>query len=292
MAFGCCSSWVDCPVFGYCPRYSYRTKQDGSIYMDPSTGKAILEYRGYKEVFQCALGQRLFIQKDPQTQAIWQESALKARDKMRAKGWIPNEINESEKKLFWDTLTATKSGSPAPTISIGSAWEHIVAGIKVRGDEVWMPAQKVIDTKKGLMLVSWLYKDIVQYAIMDEDGGTLEVFKPTPSLKGNALRAYVIQQFKLREVNQYLGKWTVVAMDVADINLGDVIAYERGKGKIMFAKVVHITPALIFAITPTGEDTLWIKDKVNAKIEQQEIYVISQDEVPETFKTWPKSKYE
>lgn len=292
MAFGCCSSWVDCPVFGYCSRYSYRTKQDGSIYIDPSTGKAILEFSGYKEVQQCALGQRLFIVKDPKTQEIWLKSALKARDEMVKKGWTPKEVNESEKKLFWDKLTATKVGSSSPAIASGNAWEPIVAGIKVRGDDVWMPAQKVIDTKKGLLLVSWLYKDIVHYAIMDEDGGTLEVFKPTPTLKGNGLRAYVIRQFKTREINQYLGKWTVVAMDVADINLGDVIAYERGKGKIIFAKVIHITPALIFAITPDGEDTLWIKDKVNDKIANQEIYVISQDEVPETFKTWPKSKYE
>ena len=93
-----------------------------------------------------------------------------------------------------------------------------------------MPKYTTIERKEGLVLVSWLHKDLVHYGIQDSEGGMLEVFAPKDNLRGNALRAYVMQVFRAKEVTEYMGKWPSVAMDVKSIQEGQVIAYESRLG--------------------------------------------------------------
>jgi len=155
-----------------------------------------------------------------------------------------------------------------------------------------LPRETVIESKPGLTLVSWMYKDIVHYGFQDDDGGMLETFRPTAELKGQKLRAYVIAQFRSRNVDQYMGKWPSITMDVNELMVGQVIVYEGKPGKVVFSKIVKIGPSLIFGVTREGGDTLWLTDRMNEKLIKKEIQVIALETVPEQLRNFPKSKYE
>lgn len=152
---------------------------------------------------------------------------------------------------------------------------------------IWLPKQTIIEQRDGLTLVSWLYKDIVHYGIQDADGGMLEVFTPTPELRGNALRARVIQTFRSRRKEEYIGKWPSVAMDVSEIEPGQVITYESLPGTVTFALITKKTPPLLFAVTNTGRDSVWLTEKMNAKLQKRDVQIIARESVPEKFNTFP-----
>ena len=170
--------------------------------------------------------------------------------------------------------------------SIGQ-WKHLFVEIMLKNGVIWLLKQTIIEQRDGLTLVSWLYKDIVHYGIQDEDGGMLEVFTPTAELRGNALRARAIQTFRSRRKEEYIGKWPSVAMDVSEIEPGQVITYESLPGTVTFALITKKTPSLLFAVTNTGRDSLWLTEKMNAKLQKRDVQIIARESVPEKFNTFP-----
>ena len=150
-----------------------------------------------------------------------------------------------------------------------------------------MTKYTTIERKEGLVLVSWLHKDLVHYGIQDSEGGMLEVFAPKDNLRGNALRAYVTQVFRAKEVTEYMGKWPSVAMDVKSIQEGQVIAYESRPGVVTFALITKKTPSIILAVTNTGNDSTWLTERMEDKLQRKEVQIISRESVPEKFNTFP-----
>ena len=265
-SFGCCSRWVECSYLGYC------------------THRSSEAYDGHIRVHDCSLGHNLFLK----PKEAFKEEFYKDAKEHVDKGY-PVVESTSDREKFEAMLAEYASGSTARTVQVssGSPWTHLVAGIRIKGEEIWMPKQTVIEQKDGLQLVSWLYKDIVHYGIQETDGGMLEVFTPTPKLRGNALRSYALQTFRTRQVSEYMGKWPSVALDAKSIQEGHVLAYESRPGTVTFALITKKTPSLIMAVTSTGSDSVWLTEKMEGKLQRREVQVIARESVPEKFNTFP-----
>ena len=95
------------------------------------------------------------------------------------------------------------------------------------------------------------------------------------------------QGFRAKEVTEYMGKWPSVAMDVKSIQEGQVIAYESRPGVVTFALIVKKTPSIILAVTNTGNDSTWLTEKMEDKLQRKEVQIISRESVPEKFNTFP-----
>lgn len=271
--FACCSSWVSCSYLGYC---THRTPTKEST------------YDGDVKVFDCSLGYNLFINPKEDFKESFYASASKIAE---SHGYV--EKCYPEDKVKFDAMLSNyrKKFSARSIRSSSGGWQHYVAGIRIKGDDVWMPKQTIIEKKDGLELVSWMYKDVVHYGIQEAGGGMLEIFAPTPQLRGNALRAQVMQLFKERQKTEYIGKWPTVAMDVASIQEGQVIAYESRPGTVTFALIRKKTPSLIFAISNTGSDSVWLTERMDQKIQKREVQIIARESVPGKFNTFPEEAH-
>lgn len=292
MMFGCCSSWWECVLLGYCVRYDYRQISEGH-YVHDKDGKLIEEYAGHRIVKDCNLGRRCLIDKDRVWLEKWQSDA---KEIACEKGYPA--ANEKDRQKFNDEIFQSKNqsgkyagisqekfrtSSENPNSARG---EYVDVGIYLKEGKFTMKNLKVIKSKDGLNLVSWTHKDIVHYGIQDDDSQMLEVFKPTISLKGNALRSYVLKIFDERTPQHYSGHWKSVAMCTDDINVGDIIAFEGTIGSIIFSKVKKITPSLIISISNRGGQNLWIPKLLDEKLQNQTVYVISEEDVPQEYRTW------
>ena len=91
-------------------------------------------------------------------------------------------------------------------------------------------------------------------------------------------------------MSEYLGHWPQVALDVKDIQPGHVLVYESRPGVVTFALVTNVSPALIMAITSTGNDSVWLPYKMNDKLQRKDVQVIARESVPEKFNTFPEQK--
>ena len=266
--FGCCSYWVSCSQVGYC---THRTDYRGG------------EYDGDRMVFDCALGWNLFLKPKEAVQKTFREDAAKY-------GTGGAELFPEDREKFERAVANFRVKPVTTSVGSGTPWTHVAAGIRIKGDELWMPKQTVIESKAGLELVSWLYKDITHYGIQETGGGMLEIFAPTPTRKGNALRAHAIQTFRERQVTEYLGKWPSVAMDVKDIREGHVLVYESRPGSIVFALVQKKTPSLIIAISNQGQDSIWLTERMDGKLQRREVQVIARETVPDRYNTFPAAE--
>lgn len=268
--FACCSSWFKCPILGYC------------VYCDyVPPGK---EDRRRTNVFNCSLGNNLFVSPVKHIAEAFQASA---KELVQREGIVVEE-QPLMKELF-DTQLAeyrarhsTQKSTPQDTPLFS------IAGIKLRNGVLEMPKYKVVDQKDGLVLVSWMYKDITHYGIQEFDGEMLEIFVPTSSLRGQALRAHAIQVFNSRVEEDYIGKWPIAATSVSELQEGHVLVYESQIGRVSFALVTKIMPSLIVSVTNVGSEALWLPAMMDSKILQQKVQVIDRENVPLKFNTFPE----
>lgn len=147
--------------------------------------------------------------------------------------------------------------------------------------------RKVVKSKPGLVWVSWTYRDVTHYGFEDEEGCMLEVFKPTPARKGNALRAYVQKVFEKKEGYMYLGRWPSVAMDADEVMPGNVLVYESKPGHVVFALITCMTQSLIHGVTNEGDESLWLYENLTDRLQARSAQCIALETVPEEFRTFP-----
>lgn len=147
--------------------------------------------------------------------------------------------------------------------------------------------RKVVKSKPGLVWVSWTYRDSTHYGFEDEDGNMLEVFKPTPGRKGNALRAHVQKVFEKKEGYMYLGRWPAVAMDADEVTQGDVLVYESKPGHVVFVLITKLTQSLIVGVTNEGEESIWLYETLTDKLQARTVQCIALSTVPEEYRTFP-----
>lgn len=152
------------------------------------------------------------------------------------------------------------------------------------------PYYYIVEEKEGLELVAWTYQDKSHYGIRDTAKEMLQVFKPTPQMKGNALRAQAIKAFRETELGEYFGRLPRVAMCAAEIKEGQVMVWEGGMGRVWFGLVTKIGKSLLWGTKHDGGEMMFMIDQLDDKLVRGEVQVIAKENVPQKYNTFSKSE--
>jgi len=268
MYLACCGFYLNCIQLGRCVAREYGYEG---------------EYVGHKKVHECSYGIAIFVNKNETHLQKFLEIAEKHPPRV-----FQNFLKDAEhdQKLF-------DIGALQRPININSAndgslkfYENI--GMRVREGGFWVKNLKVIEVKDCYQLVSWMYKDKVHYGIslLAENGETymMEFYRPTATMNGNSLRAWVIEKFHSVDLhNVRLENELRITLDVNEIQVGHVFIYEPTKTTRVFAKVLEVGEHIITTRSYSGLEQSWRKKAMPERLMSSVIIVTTLDQLPESL---------
>lgn len=309
---GCCSSWIECSIFGYCTHYLGQ------------------EY-GFK---QCDLAKNLLVDQLPGWKEMWFESATRALTKFVSRG--ESEQSRSgyllrcctDSAILREELDGSKVSEcadirrrileernrPRPVYTPGNSgsnsssnqvpyrageWvgKHSFTGLHIvitKEGTLYMNNITVVAEKGDFELISWSFRDLVHYGIRLKDSNEMiEKFAPSSRLKGWPLRKFVTEELgryndKLKELPPNIGKHKIATTNAEFVYPGDILVYwNPTKEEFVYSKVLGESEHCFFYRTHKGTDSMWTKESLKSKMENGIVNVIDPATLPEGI-TFPE----
>lgn len=312
-SFGCCSSWLHCSVVGYCTQAE--TVEEMKWYLKHcSLARNLFVHReeGWAETWTMSAIRSLSEGRNSENE--WGEAILDFHASNGERVAVLSNgkpIFDPVIKGYCDQICSRlleRNSRPSPKQSIpvstagnkNSVHTKINSGDKYilshRGLSLYYGGGKIkMDAKvvrEGTVfdVISWTYKDLVHYGIREKATGNLvETFSPSTELKGWALRKHVLEEHAIWEENPAIKleddtfRNTVVSVD--DIRVGHYMTYwNPTKKEYVYCKVINITDIFIYYVKPDGDKFFWLKETLQAKIDEGLVKCIDQSQIPAPIK--------
>jgi hypothetical protein len=147
---------------------------------------------------------------------------------------------------------------------------------------------KVLKTGKWYDLITWMFRDLVHYAILrKEDKLKIETFTPSPKLNGWALRAQAIEKFEAYEKDGIsLPKMFPNAINSIDELMPHhiLVTINEAKKQFEFRKILELTPNMCYWIRHDGFDFCSTYKDLQREFDRGLLRVVNRESLPQPIK--------